>query len=336
MATYTRVSANSIIPGANITAAPINAEFNQIETVFGTGGHTHTGVAGDAPKINLTTSIVGYLPANHGGSGGKNNFGATTVPNSTNDTTEGYAVGSLWYNTSTTLLYICSDSTGSAAVWKQISLQSASGIQSNVDIDSGTIDGTTIGGNTPAAGTFTTLNTGAGDTATLPVVDIGSGAIDNTTIGAAVASTIVGTTVSATTNFSGNISGDVTGNVTANSGTSTFNDLTINGQLNMVAGGNSIINLTTPVNPNDAVNKQYVDDAIDTLKGPGVSAAFDTLKEIEDVVGSGTITGDLITMIGTKLPKAGGQMAGNIVMDSNEVTGLPNLPTAASHADSKY
>ena len=41
-------------------------------------------------------------------------------------------------------------------------------------------------------------------------------------------------------------------------------------------------------------------------------------------------------MIGTKLPKAGGQMAGNIDMNSSEVTGLPNLPTAASHAASKF
>ena len=40
-------------------------------------------------------------------------------------------------------------------------------------------------------------------------------------------------------------------------------------------------------------------------------------------------------MIGTKLPKGGGQMSGNIVMDSNEITGLPNPPTSGSHATSK-
>jgi septal ring-binding cell division protein DamX len=340
MTGYVRQSALQIVTGQDITAAPLDAEFNKLRDAMDvTGGHTHDGSSvGEGPKINLSTSIVGFLPATHGGSGGKNNFSATTVPGASDDTTQGYAVGSLWYNTSSTLLYICSDSTGSAAVWKQISLQSASGIQSNVDIDSGTIDGTTIGGNTPAAGTFTTLNTGAGNTATLPFVDINGGTIDNTVIGNAVALAITGTTITANTNFVGDIVGDVTGNVTASTGTSTFNNVTVDGQLNMNAATgttNTIINLTAPVNPGDATTKQYVDDAIDTLKGPGVSAAFDTLKEIEDIVGSGTVTGDLITMIGTKLPKAGGAMAGNITMGSNEVTGLPNPPTSGTHATSK-
>ena len=74
MATYVRQSAGSIIPGADITSAPLNSEFNQLELAFGTGGHTHTGVAGDAPKISLTNSIAGYLPVAHGGTGGLNNL----------------------------------------------------------------------------------------------------------------------------------------------------------------------------------------------------------------------------------------------------------------------
>ena len=42
MAGYTRQSVASIINGANITAPPLNAEFNQILAAFsGVTGHTH-------------------------------------------------------------------------------------------------------------------------------------------------------------------------------------------------------------------------------------------------------------------------------------------------------
>ena len=52
MAGYTRQSVADIINGANITAPPLNAEFNQLQTAFAaSGGHTHTGGTGDAPKI---------------------------------------------------------------------------------------------------------------------------------------------------------------------------------------------------------------------------------------------------------------------------------------------
>ena len=70
MAGYTRQSASSIQNTLDITAAPLNAEFNQVETAFSTSGHTHTGVAGDSAKIPLATSVTGYLPAANGGVGG--------------------------------------------------------------------------------------------------------------------------------------------------------------------------------------------------------------------------------------------------------------------------
>ena len=62
MAGYTRQSIADIINGANITAPPLNAEFNQLQSAFdGNTGHQHTGGTGDAPKINLTTSITGFF-----------------------------------------------------------------------------------------------------------------------------------------------------------------------------------------------------------------------------------------------------------------------------------
>ena len=107
MAGYTRQSTASIINGSSITAPPLNAEFNQLLAAFNsTSGHGHTGGTGDAPPIPLATSVSGYLPAANGGIGGKNKLDATTTPIATNDGTEGYALGSMWENTTTGRIYI--------------------------------------------------------------------------------------------------------------------------------------------------------------------------------------------------------------------------------------
>ena len=58
MAGYTRQSVADIINGAEITAPPINAEFNQLVSAFNaSSGHSHYATTDNAPKINLTTSI---------------------------------------------------------------------------------------------------------------------------------------------------------------------------------------------------------------------------------------------------------------------------------------
>ena len=251
MTGYTRQSSANIINGADITAPPLNAEFNKLRDAFdASSGHSHDGSTGNSPKIDLTTSVSGTLPAIHGGSGGKNNFSATSTPVATDDSTQGYAVGSFWYNTQTQKLYVLTNSTASSAVWAEISLASSTGVLTNVDIDSGTIDGTSIGASTPSTGSFTSLaasgtstlatvdiNGGAIDgttigatttasgafttinasaLATLPVVDIDNGTIDNTVIGANTPELITGTTITANTGFSGNLTGNVTGNLTGN------------------------------------------------------------------------------------------------------------------------
>lgn len=52
MAGYTRQSEASIQPGEDITAAPLNAEFDAVESAFnGSTGHTHDGTTGNGPKI---------------------------------------------------------------------------------------------------------------------------------------------------------------------------------------------------------------------------------------------------------------------------------------------
>lgn len=249
MAGYTRQSVADIINGANITAPPLNSEFNQLQAAFAAStGHSHDGTTGNSPPINLATSVSGYLPAANGGSGGLNNLTATTNPTITNDSGSGYAVGSVWVNTSTDEMFVCTDATAGAAIWQKAVFIYSSAISPAVTntVDIGTsslkfkdiyIDGTgyidalSVSTTSSFTGTVTTGNISqTSGTATFATVDVNGGAIDATTIGATTASTIVGTTITANTGFTGNL----TGNVTYASGTptSSFYNLTVNGTLN--------------------------------------------------------------------------------------------------------
>lgn len=80
MAGYTRQSAASIVALAEITAAPLNAEFNQLQTAFNSvTGHGHSGGAGDGPKIALTSAVSGVLPIANGGTAGATASAARTA-----------------------------------------------------------------------------------------------------------------------------------------------------------------------------------------------------------------------------------------------------------------
>lgn len=169
MATYTRQSTASIVNGTAITAAPLNAEFNQLLAVFhATTGHTHTGATGDGTKIPLATSVSGFLPAANGGTGGKSIFTNTSNPTTGDDTNDGFAPGSLWENTNTDRVYICTDSSAGAAVWRElVQVESGNAIipASNDAIDLGNTNtrfqdlflsgGIAAAGNVAAGGTLT-------------------------------------------------------------------------------------------------------------------------------------------------------------------------------------
>ena len=222
-----------------------------------------------------------------------------------------------------------------------------------VDINAGSIDGTTIGASSASAGSFTTIT--ASGQATLPTVNVDGGTIDGTTIGATTASSGAFTTVTAssgftgdvTGNLTGNVTGDVTGdltgdvvgnvtgNVTATVGTSTFTDVTINGTLNMNAGTTATItNLTSPTNTNDAATKGYVDSSISSLvdSAPGT---LDTLNELATALGDDPNFSTTITnSIATKLPLAGGTMSGDVAMGTNSITGMAD-PVANQDAATK-
>jgi hypothetical protein len=145
MAGYTRQSVADIINGANITAPPLNAEFNQLLAAFNSStGHTHDGSTGSAPKLPLTTSVSGYLPVVHGGVGGRNNTTATADPATTNDNTEGYAPGSIWINANTGYTHLCLFNTTNNANWVTIAAISntniiAPKVTNTVDVGTSTL-----------------------------------------------------------------------------------------------------------------------------------------------------------------------------------------------------
>jgi len=49
-----------------------------------------------------------------------NNFLAIVAPTTGNDNTQGYGIGSMWLNTVTTALYLCTSSATGAATWVQV------------------------------------------------------------------------------------------------------------------------------------------------------------------------------------------------------------------------
>lgn len=57
----------------------------------------------------------------------KNNLVASSIPGATDDTTQGYSVGSFWLDTSKDKLYYCKDKTEGAAVWNELSGSSSGG-----------------------------------------------------------------------------------------------------------------------------------------------------------------------------------------------------------------
>lgn len=367
MAGYTRQSAPDIINGAEVTAPPLIAEFNQIQSAFdGTSGHSHDGSTGNSPKINLGTSVSNYLLPANGGVGGLNNNTATSNPTITDDVNSGYAPGSIWLNTSTNRFFVNVVNTSSAAQWNELVVIATNAITppttNTVDIGSSSLKykdihlaGNALVGGTMGVTGLSTLAQLNSTTSTLGSVTVGgsgsNGSINGVVIGNTNPTSIAGTTVSASSGFTGDLTGNVAGNVTASSGTSTFNnlsingtltgnltggitgnvtattgssqfnDVTINGTLNMDAGTTgTITNLTTPTNPNDAATKGYVDTEVSNLVA-SAPAALDTLNELAAALGDDANFSTTITnSIAAKLPLAGGTMSGAIDMGSQKIT----------------
>ena len=123
--------------------------------------HDHTGGL-QGPKIALDDATNGTLPVNRGGTGSnlsatgpgdltqassgavftvlKHNRAATTNPAVGDDNVDGYAVGSMWMNTTADTAYICTDAATGAAVWVNVGGSGGSGM-TDFDIDGDDGDG---------------------------------------------------------------------------------------------------------------------------------------------------------------------------------------------------
>jgi hypothetical protein len=152
-------------------------------------------------------------------------------------------------------------------------------------ISAGTINGAVIGGSAPLAITGTNVTATVGFSGPL------TGNVTGNTAGVH--------TGNVTGNVTGNITGNVTGNVTAASGTSTFNNVTISGQLDMDSGtAATITGLASPTNDSDAATKGYVDalaQGIDA-KASVVAAttANITLSGAQTIDGISIVAGDRV------------------------------------------
>ena len=199
----------------------------------------------------------------------------------------------------------------------------------------------TVTGTLTANGTFVSSN-----------AVITGGSINSTPIGATTPSTVKGTTVTATTGFvgaltgnvtgnvtgnltgnvTGNVTGALTGNVTAATGTTTLNNLVVNGTADFT--NTKLVNITTPTADSDAANKGYVDATVAAVID-SAPAALDTLNELAAALGDdANFAGTVTTALATKLPLAGGTMTGSIAMSTAKITGLGD-PTAAQDAATK-
>lgn len=174
------------------------------------------------------------------------------------------------------------------------------------------------------------------------------GTVNGIVIGGSSATTITGTTITANSGFSGTLTGNVVGNVTGNltgvvtgslngnvtasSGTTTLNNLVLNGTVDFNAA--ELTDLATPTAASSAATKGYVDTEVASLvdSAPGT---LDTLNELAAALGDDPDFATTITnQIATKLALAGGTMTGAIAMGTNKITGL-GTPTASADAVNK-
>jgi hypothetical protein len=280
LAGYVRQSAADIVPTAVVRAAPINNELNALRDAFAQAtGHKHDGTAAEGHYI----PVIGDADA-------KNKVAVDTVNNRVGVFTEVSTVSTEQVRFQDGAIVPVTDNDidlgTSSLEFKDLYIDGTANIDSLIadtaDINAGTIDNTVVGATTPNAITGTTV------TATTGFVGGLTGNVTGNTAG-----THTGAVV-------GNVTGDLTGNVTASSGSSSFNDVVINGNLNMNAGTSAtIINLTTPTNAGDAATKGYVDTA-------------DALK----------------------VNKSGDTMSGVLAMGNNKITGLAT-PTNTADASTK-
>ena len=164
-------------------------------------------------------------------------------------------VGMIWDESADEFAVINSTEAGTTAgdisIASYGNLQVAGLTSSNADINGGAVDGTAIGANSAAAGTFTTLSfatLGSAvdmDNQNLTNADINSGTIDATVIGGSTPAAITGTTITASTSLVGTLATAAQANITS---VGSLGSLTVGGAITVagIVGTASTGALTIP------------------------------------------------------------------------------------------
>ena len=196
-----------------------------------------------------------------------------------------------------------------------------------VDINGGAIDGTTIGANSAAAGTFT-----AG---TIATADINGGAIDGTVIGANSAAAGTFTTVTAsgtiTGTIAGNVTGDITGDISGNAGTAT--DLAAAAKITAAEQAAHSVNDTTYFTTSAAEARYFNASTSETIKNGDAFPDNDTTIATTAAINDRII--DLVDDVGGFVPIANETSFPNANPDVNNGTGtLVSIKALASNLTS--
>jgi len=314
MAGYTRQSAAQILNGEIVSAPPLNAEFNQVLAAFNNStGHKHDGSAAEGPPINRIADADQ-----------RNLLFVDTSTNQINFFVEvsSTAVGQISVQDGAILPFTDDDiSIGSTAFeFKDLFIDGTANIDALVadtaDINAGTIDGVTIGGNSAGAGTFTVLNASS--------ADINSGTIDNAVIGGATPAAGTFTVVNASSADidSGTIDNAVIGGATPAAGTFTAlgaTNVTVTGSassIGAVAFTSTSATITGDLSVSGSITASTLSVA-GNISAASISVSNITATGSASSIGAATFTSTAVTI--TKL------ISGNVAITGGSITGITNI-----------
>ena len=314
MAGYSRQSAAQILNGEIVSAPPLNAEFNQVLAAFNEStGHKHDGTANEGPPINRIADLD------------QNNL--IFVDTSTNQLNfyvevSSAAVGQVSIQDGAIVPFTNNDiDLGTATFqFKDLHLDGTANIDSLVadtaDINAGTIDGVTIGGNSAGVGTFTVLNASS--------VDINSGTIDNAVIGGATPAAGTFTVVNASSADidSGTIDNAVIGGATPAAGTFTAlgaTNVTVTGSASSI-GAVAFTSTSATVTGNLSVSGSITASTLSVagnISASTISVSNITATGSASSIGAATFTSTAVTI--TKM------ISGNVDITGGSITGITNI-----------
>ncbi len=314
MAGYSRQSAAQIVNGEIVSAPPLNAEFNQVLAAFNAStGHRHDGTSNEGPLIALIAD-----PNRHNEvliNTSLNQIDFKINVSSAAVTQFSLVDGAILPTTDDDI------SLGSTtAEFKDLFLDGTANIDSLVadtaDINAGTIDGVTIGGNSAGVGTFTVLNASS--------VDINSGTIDNAVIGGATPAAGTFTVVNASSADidSGTIDNAVIGGATPAAGTFTTlgaTNVTVTGSassIGAVAFTSTSATVTGDLSVSGSITASTLSVA-GNISASTISVSNITATGSASSIGAATFTSTAVTI--TKM------ISGNVAITGGSITGITNI-----------